>query len=84
MRFAKGANIGVINQKKNTREQCLQKIYPHVEDEYKESIDLVLWGEVGCEEDDGITIMTDARHGWRKHAKDSSIVAIGEKTHLVI
>lgn len=82
MRFAKGANIGVINQK--NREQCLQKIYPHVEEEYKESIDLALWGEVGCEEDDGITIMTDARHGWRKNAKDSSIVAIGEKTHRVI
>lgn len=61
MRFAKGSNIGVINQK--NREQCLQKIYPHVEEEYKESIELALWGEVGCEEDDGITIMTDARHG---------------------
>lgn len=45
---------------------------------------MALWGEVGCEEDDGITIMTDARHGWRKNAKDSSIVAIGEKTHRVI
>ena len=28
--------------------------------------------------------MTDARHGWRKNAKDSSVVAIGEKTHRVI
>lgn len=43
-------------------------------------------GEVGCqsENEDGIAIMTDARHGWRKHAKDSSVVAIGEKTHRVI
>lgn len=28
-----GDNIGVINQ--NIREQCLQKIYLHVEEEYK-------------------------------------------------
>ena len=28
--------------------------------------------------------MTDARHGWRKNAKDSSVVAIGEKTHKVL
>ena len=28
--------------------------------------------------------MTDARHGWRKNAKDSSIVAIGDNTHRVI
>ena len=28
--------------------------------------------------------MTDARHGWRKNAKDSSIVAIGDNTHKVI
>jgi diacylglycerol kinase len=28
-----------------------------------------------------IDIMTDARHEWRKNAKDTSVVAIGEKTH---
>lgn len=32
----------------------------------------------------GIDIMTDARHGWRKNAKDSSVVAVGEKTHKVL
>lgn len=39
-------------------------------------------GEVGCqnEDDDGITKITDARHGWCKSAKDSSVVAIGKKT----
>ena len=36
------------------------------------------------EELDGIDIMTDARHGWRKNAKGSSIVAIGEKSHKVL
>ena len=28
--------------------------------------------------------MTDARHGWRKNAKDSSVVAIDERTHKVL
>ena len=36
------------------------------------------------EELDGIDIMTDARHGWRKNAKDTSVVDIGEKTHKVL
>ena len=31
-----------------------------------------------------IDILTDARHGWRKNAKNSSSVAIGEKTHKVV
>ena len=33
------------------------------------------------EELDGIEIMTDTRHGWRKKAKDTSVVAIGENKH---
>ena len=31
------------------------------------------------EELDGINIMTDARHRWRKNSKDTSVVALGEK-----
>ncbi|XP_062579695.1 uncharacterized protein LOC134280404 [Saccostrea cucullata] len=34
----------------------------------------------GLHEDlDGINILTDARHGWRKSAKDTSVVAIGHR-----
>jgi diacylglycerol kinase len=41
--------------------------------------------EVASYEDlETIDIMTDARHGWRKNAKDTSVVAIGEKTHKVL
>lgn len=41
--------------------------------------------EIGLyEELDGIDIMTDARHGWRKNAKDTSVVALGEKSHKVL
>ena len=28
--------------------------------------------------------MTDARHGWRENAKDTSVVAIGESSHRVL
>ena len=31
----------------------------------------------------GINIITDARHGWRKSAKDTSVVTIGEKPSMV-
>lgn len=37
------------------------------------------------EELNGIKIVTDARHGWRKNAKDIfSVVAIRENSHKVI
>lgn len=32
----------------------------------------------------GITIVTDARHGWRKNANDCDVVAIGHLTHKVV
>ena len=34
--------------------------------------------------EDGITVMSDARHGWRKNARDTSVVVIGDKTHKVL
>ncbi|CAH1791965.1 unnamed protein product [Owenia fusiformis] len=33
---------------------------------------------------DGISIMTDARHGWRKNANDCDIVCIGLSSHKVL
>ena len=32
----------------------------------------------------GINIATDARHGWRKNAKDTSVVAIGDQSHKAL
>ena len=32
----------------------------------------------------GMDIETDARHGWRKNAKDTSVVALGCNTHKVV
>ena len=44
------------------------------------SIEQAQHEEIGSYEDvDGIDIMTDARHGWRKNGKDTSVVAIVEK-----
>jgi hypothetical protein len=42
-----------------------------------DSIETALLEEVASYEDlETIDIMTDARHGWRKNAKDTSVVAI--------
>ena len=35
-------------------------------------------------EETGINIITDARHGWRKNAKDTIVVTVGEKSHKVL
>ena len=83
MRFTKGSGIGMISQQKRSKfakshSEIIQTIY-------EDSIEEALQEEIGCyEELDGIDIMSDARHGWRKNAKDSSVVAIGEKTHKVL
>ena len=78
------AQIGFIHQK--NRDECLHNTHSKIQEKCRESIEKALWREVGSqnEDDDGISIMTYARHRWRKNAKDSSVVAIGEKTHKVI
>lgn len=83
IRFCNGANIGLIN--KENRKKLLNVYKGHVTEEYNSSIRTALQEEIASYEDlDGINISTDARHGWRKNAKDSSIVAIGESTHKVL
>jgi hypothetical protein len=57
----------------------------HTERESENSIQVAINEEIASyEELDGINIMTDARHGWRKYSKDTSTVALGEKTHKVM
>jgi len=59
-----------------------------IEQEYLTSTEIALEVETAQYDLDegwqGINIMTDARHGWRKNAKDSSIVTIGEKSNKVL
>jgi hypothetical protein len=67
------------------RHASFQKYSPHIQHSHDESIEKACLTEVGMyEELDGINIITDARHGWRKNAKDTSVVAIGKKAHQVV
>ena len=75
--------MGCISYK--NRKQFNQKHIESISSVHDESIEEALHEEIGSYESlNGINIMTDARHGWRKNAKDSSIVAIGEETHKVL
>jgi len=88
-RFCFGAGIGFIYDRQ--RSEFFQQYRAAIHDEYSTSIELALLQEIATEcasrsttEVDGVNIITDARHGWRKNAKDSSIVTIGEKSHQVL
>ena len=82
-RFVNGSGIGCIEWSR--RKDFVTSYKDCVEDAYQESIQTALREEIASyEELDGINIITDARHGWRKNAKDSSVVAIGENMHKVI
>ncbi|CAC5410848.1 unnamed protein product [Mytilus coruscus] len=77
------AKIGHINKLK--QHYMFQRYKHHIQQQYNESIVSEVLEEIGMYDDlTGINIMTDARHGWRKNAKDSSVVAIGEKIHKVL
>jgi len=82
-RFVNGAGIGSINKEK--RKLFTKTYLPSIKEEYDESLEDALLYETGQYEHlSGINIMTDARHGWRKNAKDTSVVAIGDKGHKVL
>ena len=75
--FCYGVQLAFISKSK--RKKIKAQYHSHVTNVFNESIEQALHEEIGSYEDvDGIDIMTDARHGWRKNAKDSSAVAIGE------
>ena len=82
-RFSKASGFGVISKSK--RKTFLQSYGDSLQTVYNNSLEESLHLEIGSyDELDGIDIMTDARHGWRKNAKDSSVLALGEKTHKVL
>lgn len=85
-RFATGANMGVI--KKDVRKKFLESHVPFLEDEYRKSTETALLEEVACYDMDstwnGIDVCTDARHGHRRNAKDTSMVAIGDRSKKVL
>ena len=78
-RFAKTAGIGCITKEKTNK--IFIKYKGHAERESENSIQVAINEEIASyEELDGINIMTDTRHGWRKNSKDTSVVALGEKS----
>ena len=82
-RFSEGANIGHINKSKQS--YMFSRYKQFIEEEYNDSIETSLMEEIGMYDDlTCIDIMSDARNGWRKNAKDTSVVAIGEKMHKVL
>lgn len=82
-RFCTSAGLGVLSKEKRTSFFKMYKTF--VQQEYEDSISTALLEEIGMYEDlDGIDIITDARHGWRKNAKDTSVVAVGEKSHKIL
>ena len=63
--FANGAGIGIISEENRTT--FFKQHKQHIQQECNDSIETAL-----LEEDlETIDIMTDARHGWRKNAKDT-------------
>ena len=84
VKFCHGAGIGAISCDKRRAFFGQHKIA--IQEEYDDSVQTALQEEIGAYEDltTGIDIITDARHGWRKNAYDTSVVAIGEKSNKVI
>ena len=81
-RFCEGVGVGAIPQKAM---DCITKEYAEcVKEEMVASCSQAINEEQASSSDDGITIVTDARHGWRKNAKDTDVVCIGYSTHKVL
>jgi hypothetical protein len=91
-RFVAGANLGIIDDSK--RNEFYRRHSPLVESQYESSVEMALLQEMACydmigENDDqeewqGIDVISDARHGHRRNAKDTSVVVLGEKTKKVL
>ena len=91
-RFAAGSNIGIIDETK--RKDFYNRHSPLVECEYQKSVEMALLQEMACydmradeedqEEWQGIDVISDARHGHRRNAKDTSVVVLGERTKKVL
>jgi hypothetical protein len=82
-RFTEAAGIGTISKQK---QKTLFEVYKFcVQEEYAASTQCAVDEEKQCyPEGEGIEIETEARHGWRKNAKDSSVECLGDRTHKVL
>lgn len=80
------SGMGFYPQQLQDEKELLSQYAQAVQDEKNTSCDNALREEIGSsEQDDGaISILTDARHGCRRNAKDTNVVCIGDSTHKVI
>jgi hypothetical protein len=93
-RMMLAANAGCIQRdyyRKHFRNGA--SYYTATEDEYIESCRTSVLLEVGealteaeysTQRYNGISIVTDARHGWRKNSRQTDVVCVGHLTHRVI
>ena len=90
-KFCDAANFGILGEKYI---KVLQEEYSAVvKKAANESIQEALHEEIAAtavtvvtaeEIHDGIGIVTDARHCWRKNAKFSDVVCLGDQTHKIL
>ena len=79
--FCKGAGFGTLKDEKISQ---IKKMYvPIIQEFADDSKQQAIEEEIASTENvmSGIDIMTDARHGTRKNAKDTDVICLGEKKH---
>ena len=88
-RFCEAANIGVMTDK-YLRENVNNHFCDSVQQEYKSDIRQALLEEVGSAlltdstGNGGISIVTDARHGWHKNSRQTDVPCLGHLSNKVI
>lgn len=90
-RFCEAGNIGIIPESafesqhdaycSTTKDMAEESITEAINEEVATEI---LNSEENGSQYHGINIMTDARHGWRRNAAQSDIVALGQIHHRVV
>ena len=82
-RLCMAANIGHVA---NTYMEPFTRLYSETTESLAEQSmqNAIAEEKAASGSSDGINILTDARHGWRKNAKDTDVVCIGEKKHRIL
>ena len=85
-KFCEGSGIGKMgNRYLNYIQNGYSKVVSDLSAKSKEdAIMEEIASSVAMGMDDGIAIMTDARHCWRKNARFSDVVCLGENSHKVL
>lgn len=83
-RFCEASGLGKIG-KQYMKNSVLDDYYASVKELADDSMHTAVLEEVASYEDlDGINMITDARHSWRRNARFTDVVCIGDNTHKVL